>query len=281
MKTKLYVLVHINADSCRQKKVETKSFKSLEDARAEMKRQWDAELEQLNDPDAEDDFAIDFQRYINETAFIEDMRAGLPYGVKEDIETNEDYWEITEVGSIAMPKIIGYQIVCSNGINKWYPRGVREFDVFNNKEEAEEFINNYKIKNATIEVVREGDIRNPSYIYPIKLHDGLKVGERVCVLSNGDEYEGVGVITAIEDGTISVEIEVYADGMTLKENQKAGRWCSPFEIFQIVPNKNYHGKVVCYEPCADEPTPYFTPNNYFNLYEEDLEDGEPDFKNLD
>ena len=51
MKTKLYVLVHINADSCRNKKVETKSFMSLEDARAEMKRQWDAELEQLNDPD--------------------------------------------------------------------------------------------------------------------------------------------------------------------------------------------------------------------------------------
>ena len=280
MKTKLYVLVHINADSCRNKKVETKSFMSLEDARAEMKRQWCEELENLNDPDAEDYFAINFSRYRDNTAFIEDMRAGLPYGVNEDIETNEDYWEITEVGSIAMPKIIGYQIICGNGINKWYPRGVRGFDIFNNKAEAEEFINNYKIKNATIETVREGYIRNPSYIYPITLHNGLKVGERVCVLSNGDEYEGVGVITGIEDGTISVEIEAYADEKPLTENQKYGRVCSPFEVFQIVPNKNYGGKIVCYEPYIDENTPYFTPNNYFNIEEKDLEDGEPDFKKL-
>lgn len=281
MKTKLYVLVHINADSCRNKKVETKSFMSLDDARAEMKRQWDAELEQLNDHDAEDDFAIDFQRYINETAFIEDMRAGLPYGVKEDIETNEDYWEIVEVGSDALPKVVGYQIICSNGMSKWMPRGYNSFDVFDNKEDAERYIEDYNVKNATVKEVRSGDINRVEYIIPMKRHHKLEVGERVCVLERADEYIGWGVVLGIEDGTVNVELKAYSDGGEIKDNQKAGIFCSPYDVFQIVPNKNYEGEIVCYENNEESLTGYFTPAQYFNLDERELEDGEPDFENLD
>lgn len=271
MKQKVYVLVHTNDD----KEISVNTYASMKDAQYAMRVEWENAIVRTKECSGCTD--SEFEEYKRECAYIEETRAAIPNETDWEIDTYGDVWKIHESElPEAKKEIVGYQLVSDKGE---IPSQYTSYQIFRNKEDAEKYRNDYNAEQYNVVPVYDGDIEDFNYISPITRHHKLKVGEEVCVLRYGMEYVGWGVVTKIDKGIITVKYKSIIG--LVSDNIIGGAWCSPNEVFQIVPNKNCGGMIVCYEQELENGNmPYFTPCDLVGHRTTELTDGEPDLKKL-